>query len=319
MDYNKCQLFGVQSQKMIAHLLHIKDKKFFKQWYVHEQIHPYIERKDAKKRLIEPPSEELKRIQRRLKVLLDEIPVPSYVFSGVKGKSYVDNAKLHKGNHFVYKIDLTAFFPSTNREKAYVFFRDKLKTSPDVADILSNFVTVDIDLADCQDVEDINAFLIEKNVKTRKHLISGSPASQLLSYLLNADMFNELYKIASAHGMVMTVYVDDVTFSSNVRISRKVRESIIKTIHRFGFKESKKKVRSYSKNYPKLITGGTINKHGMCVVGNPMRYHIMTELSSLKKNSTDVTAKLRLQGLVSAARQIDPQIYPSIKALAYKK
>lgn len=319
MDYNKCQLFGVQSQKMIAHLLYIRDKKFFKQKYVCSQIHPYIECNGNKKRLIEPPSDELKKIQRRLKVLLSNIPVPAYVFSGIKKKSYVDNAKLHSGNHFVYKIDLTAFFPSTPREKAYTFFKDKLKTSPDIAAILSNFVTVDIDLADCKDIEDINAFLVEKDVKTRSHLISGSPASQLLSYLLNVDMFNELYRIASANDMIMTVYVDDVTFSSGTTISRRVRESIIKTIHRFGFKESKKKVRSYSKNYPKLITGGTINKHGMCVVGNQMRYHIMTELNSLKSDSTNIKAKLRLQGLVSAARQINPKIYPSIKSFAYKK
>ena len=101
-------------------------------------ISPYVDR--AKKpRLIEPPRAELKAVQKRIKTLLGKIEVPDNVFSGIKGRSYSDNARLHLGENTrnLYKIDLTAFFPSISRETVYYFFFEDLCCSPDVAEILT--------------------------------------------------------------------------------------------------------------------------------------------------------------------------------------
>lgn len=262
MDYSSCSLYGVQTKKQLALYLGITDKRYFKQAFVNSHIHPYLGEERGKKRLIEPPDDELKRIQKRIKNFLSQIDVPDYVFSGVKTKSYVGNAKLHAGKRYVYKLDLTAFFPSTSRERAYSFFRDKLNTSPDVAECLTNFVTVDLDTADCEDVESINNFLKEKNIRERRHLISGSPASQRLSYLLNTEMFDMLAEIAQSQEITMSIYVDDIVFSSEHKISKSVQNRLLKVIHLFGFSESKKKIRSYSNCYPKLVTGVSISKDG---------------------------------------------------------
>ena len=97
MKYSDCPLYGLQSKKMLKRLLHIKDSKITKQDYIVSLVSPYID-KSAKPRLIEPPSEELKTVQKRLKSLLSKIVVPDNVFSGVKGRSYADNAKMHIGN-----------------------------------------------------------------------------------------------------------------------------------------------------------------------------------------------------------------------------
>lgn len=320
MEYNSCSLYGIQSKKMLMQRLCISDKRYLKQAFVSSHIHPYIEQKeDGKKRLIEPPDHELKRIQKCLKNRLAELDIPAYVFSGVKGRSYVDNARFHSGNRYVYKLDLSGFFPSTPRDRAYTFFLRKLKTSPDVAECLSNFVTVNLDLANCEKPSEIDAFLQEKNIRTRNHLISGSPASQILSYLMNEDMFNCLNDLARKQGMEMTVYVDDVTFSSREYISSVVQARIINILHRFGFRESKGKIRLYSKHYPKLITGTTISENGKCVIRNTISYRIMRNLAELKKDPTNQEVRLRLQGLISAARQVDPQAFPSIRQYAYKK
>lgn len=319
MIYSNCSLYGIKSKKMLVRQLHIVDKRYLKQSFVDSHIHPYVENKNGKKRLIEPPDDELKRIQKRLKNILGQIEVPFYVFSGVKKKSYVDNARLHSGKRYVYKLDLTAFFPSTSRERAYTFFRDKLKTSPDVAECLANLVTVDIDLANCEDMQSVNDFLNEKGVITRNHLISGAPTSQLLSYLINVDMFDRLYQIAEKHSMAVTVYVDDITFSSCLIITGRIRGDILRVIHRFGFRESKKKVRLYSKSYPKLVTGTTISSKGVCVIRNSMSNHIMIELLKLKKDPNNKEARLRLQGLISAARQVDSNAFPAIRRYAYNE
>ena len=111
MIYTNCKLHKLQSKRELKYLLKITDTKFFNQSYVASLIEPYIDMK-GKPRIIEPPSEELKAIQAKIKRLLYSVQVPNNVFSGIKGRSYTQNAQWHKGNKYVYKIDLTAFFPS---------------------------------------------------------------------------------------------------------------------------------------------------------------------------------------------------------------
>lgn len=102
---------------MLKYILHIKNEGLLKQERVVSMISPYVD-KSKKPRLIEPPQAELKAVQKCIKTLLGKIEVPNNVFSGIKGKSYVDNACAHLGNSTrnVYKIDLTAFFhPSVEK------------------------------------------------------------------------------------------------------------------------------------------------------------------------------------------------------------
>ena len=98
---------------MLKYILHIKNEDLLKQERVASMISPYVDR-SKKPRLIEPPQAELKAVQKRIKTLLGKIEVPNNVFSGIKGRSYSDNALMHLGDcaRNLYKIDLTAFFPS---------------------------------------------------------------------------------------------------------------------------------------------------------------------------------------------------------------
>jgi hypothetical protein len=65
-------------------LLRIPNKQYLRQDYVAKLIHPYIEEKGNKKRLIEVPDDRIKRIQSRIKAILSKLEYPKYVFSGVK-------------------------------------------------------------------------------------------------------------------------------------------------------------------------------------------------------------------------------------------
>ena len=91
-------------------LLDIDNKNLFKQEYIASQINPYIKR--GKARLIEPPSPELKKVQRKLKRLLYLIEYPNNVFSGVPKRSYAQNAQFHANTTIksMFKIDLSGFF-----------------------------------------------------------------------------------------------------------------------------------------------------------------------------------------------------------------
>lgn len=247
--------------------------------------------------------------------------MPDNVFSGIKGKSYSDNARQHlgKSTRNLYKIDLTAFFPSISRETVYRFFFEDLCCSPDVAKVLTNLTTVDLKMLDQEGLLEVYDFLAAKGVKCYNHLISGSPTSQILSYLVNHKMFDELQALSDKNNVIMTVYVDDVVFSSEHKISSEFRKSVLALIQKYNYQVSRKKVKGYSRAYPKLVTGVIINSEGKATVKNSLRKKIVAEYEYLRNNPTDKKSRQRLRGLVTAARQVDKSAYPNIRKFAFKK
>lgn len=313
MTYTDCPLYGLKSKKMLKRLLRIENSKFLKQEYVASMVSPYIDKK-GKPRLIEPPHEELKTIQKRIKRMLGQIMVPDNVFSGIKGRSYADNAVMHTGENRrnLFKIDLTAFFPSINRETVYRFFYEDLCCSPDIAEILTNFTTIDLEKTQVICLDEIYSFLNSKGVTCKNHLISGAPTSQIMSYLVNHQMFDEMQKVADNNDAVMTVYVDDVTFSSENRISRNFKDKIIAIVRKYGYQISKSKVKKYTKLYPKLVTGVVIDSDGKPIIKNSIREKIIKEHDHLRDCPEDTKSRQRLKGLLTAARQVNKHAFPTI-------
>lgn len=311
MNPTKTNLYKLTSKKYLINLLQISDKRYLKQNYVVKQINPFII-SDPKPRLIEAPYDSLKQIQTIIKNELSKIDVPNNIFSGVKGRSYIDNAEFHRDSKYLFKIDLTAFFPCITRETVYNFFTDILKTSPDIANILTNFVTVDLALCDIKDPESVEKFLQLKGIKTTNHLISGSPTSQILSYLVNYKMFNELQTFCDKNAIIMSIYVDDVTFSSQNKISHKHKEVIYNIISKHIYKLSRKKVKYYTAKYPKLVTGAVISSDGTLKVRNSLSNKVINELKHYKTNPEDTDSLNRLRGLVVAARQSEANKFQSI-------
>lgn len=320
MKYNNCSLYSLKSKKVLKHLLGIKDSALFKQKHVAILVEPYIDL-SGKPRLIEPRHAELKIIQKKIKNMLGKIEVPANIFSGIKGRSYADNAAFHTGEYLrhLFKIDLTAFFPSIKRETVYRFFYEDLLCSPDVAQILTNFTTIDLSKSKLRDIDAVHRFLASEEVKSYNHLISGAPTSQILSYLANHNMFDEMQAISNKNNVIMTVYVDDVTFSSDFYISKRFKEKIYGVISKYEYQVSKKKIKSYSRVYPKLVTGVIIDADGHLTIKNSLRKKIIIEHRHLREHPDDVASRQRLRGLITAARQVNKKAYPTIHKFAFAK
>lgn len=222
-----------------------------------------------------------------------------------------------KSKRNLYKIDLTAFFPSISRETVYRFFFEDLCCSPDVAEILTNLTTVDLKKLNQSSLLEVYDFLANKGVKCYNHLISGAPTSQILSYLVNHKMFDELQSLSDKSNVTMTIYVDDVVFSSEHKISSEFRQSVLSLIKKYNYQVSRKKVKGYSKTYPKLVTGVIINSEGRATIKNALRKKIMVEYEHLRNNPDDIKSRQRLRGLVTAARQVDKSAYPNIRKFAF--
>lgn len=308
---SKTNLFKLSSKKYLMKILKVPTKEYLNQNFIAKQINPYIQT-NPKPRLIEVPSDSLKKIQTGIKCELNKIEVPFNVFSGIKGKSYVDNAAIHKDCKFLFKIDLTAFFPCITRETVYKFFKNDLVAASDIANILTNFVTIDLALCNIQEPKSIEQFLLSKGIKTTNHLISGSPASQILSYLSNHDMFDELQTVCAKNDIAMSIYVDDITFSSQHKISHKHKEIIYSIISKHLYRLSKSKVKYYTTNYPKSVTGTVILPNGKLVIPNSLRHKVISELHNYKENPQDEHSRKRLQGLIVAAQQTEPLKFDNI-------
>lgn len=314
LNTSKSNLYKQSSKSYLMKLLNIPSKQYLKQNYISKQISPYILVK-PKPRLIEAPSKPLKNIQRSIKNELNKIEVPNNIFSGVKGRSYIQNAQLHKDNKYLFKIDLTAFFPCITRETVYNFFINVLKTTPDISNILTNFTTVDLALCEIDDLESVEKFLIRKGIKTPNHLISGSPTSQILSYLVNYMMFDELQIFCNINNIIMSVYVDDITFSSQNAISHRHKEIIYRIISKYIYQISHNKVKYYTSISPKLVTGTIISTDGNLKIRNSLSLKIKKELEFYKAHNEDTASKKRLRGLIVAARQSEPTKFQGIYEL----
>lgn len=144
-----------------------------------------------KQRVIRPPRETLKQLQRKINSeLLAKINLPFNVHGGVKKRSNISNAKAHQGNTYIFTTDLQEFYPSITNKMVYQALRN-LKFSTH----LSHWITL---------------------LTTWKYEVpQGAPTSTQIANIVFLETDIKLIALCDKNGIVYTRYVDDLTFSSN--------------------------------------------------------------------------------------------------------
>jgi RNA-directed DNA polymerase len=186
-------------------------------------------RPGKKPRSVQDPMPKLKAVHKRLNRLIQRVFYPSYIQAGLKGMSYKTNAEQHSPCAWVCTIDVKSFYPNCRRERIYQFFKKILSCAPDVAELLTDLNTVN------------------------GHLPTGGPFSLLLSYWANRDVFEEIFRRANEHGLKMTLYVDDLTFSGKQARPMFLNEHVKPVLMAAGLVGHK--IKCYSPKKPKQITG----------------------------------------------------------------
>ena len=100
MNYKLCRLYRLKSKKTLREWLGVNDSSFFHSKNIIKQYRPFLS-KDGKKRLIEASSKELQAVQTKILGMLKKLHYPDYLFSGLKGKCSISNAKQHAGKYYV--------------------------------------------------------------------------------------------------------------------------------------------------------------------------------------------------------------------------
>jgi hypothetical protein len=87
-----------------------------------KRYYTFYKQSGSKKRRFDPPIGLTKRIHTTIYSLLARIETPEFLFSGVKKKSYVTNAQLHKDAAFFLNMDIKGFYPNTGVDLIFNFF-----------------------------------------------------------------------------------------------------------------------------------------------------------------------------------------------------
>ena len=302
MDFSKSPLYGISRKRDLNQLIKTKVHNTNK---YNVEYKPYIDQK-PKRRLIEAPKYNLKLLQKRIKKYLDYFDYPDNVFSGIKGRSYIDNAYYHIDSNYFLKMDLSKFFPNTSREKIYKFYFNKMRMKNDIAAIMSDLSTVD--LTDIM-TKDIENFILEKGIRHINHLPSGSPISSILSYLANIDMFNELEVLSKKYNCIVSFYVDDIIFSSKKRISKSIVRDAERIITKYGQIVNIAKTKSYITSDYKKITGCVIHNHEL-LIPNKTKYKIAKLLKQDNYTTKEINSIL---GLINNAHLFDRKKYNDLQ------
>ena len=219
---------------------------------VEENLGIYDERpsdytKDKYRMLINIREKWLKRTLKKINKLLSQslieknkkeidYPIP-YLHSSLKKRSYNTNVITHKDNQYVLAIDLKAFYPSVSYEKIINFFRYDLALDKDIAEIYTALCTCPLD-------DPIQG-------KVPYGLGQGLATSPILAYLTNYRMFEYIYSIAQKNEIEMSVYVDDIVFSSSKPFEQDFINSLFGIVKRNNLKINKSKVKLYGPNQVK--------------------------------------------------------------------
>lgn len=281
-DLTQSPLYMVRSKKKLAEKLNLPSSAELVALTRLEVPYRKFEVEGKNKpRSVQMPSRQLYPVHVHIFKLLRRIELPDYLHSGVTGRSYITNAKAHLGTQKTYTVDIKKFYPSVSRSMVYAFFRGIMKCSEDVAGILANISTCD------------------------GHIPTGSSLSQLLAYMTCKNMFDEIHAACTEAGIVMTCYVDDLTFSGDTVTRAWIYRTVKPIISKYGLTSHKDKF--FGAGQPKEITGVIVdgdlvkvcNRHHRSIYDLMQKIPEADDATNLNKMYDELIGKL------SSAAQID--------------
>lgn len=220
-----------------------------------------ISKKNGGKRTIHAPKADLKVVLKCLNLIIHSLYEPHNAAYGfVRGKSVVDNAKLHSNSLYVFNIDLKDFFPSIEIGRIL----NRLNHPPfNLKGEGKDKIALYIAWLSCENM------IVEREIEgklqktVRRVLPQGSPVSPIFTNIICERLDYLLSAVAKRFGAVYSRYADDITFSSNHNIYQKdgtFRQEVERIIAEQHFQINRSKVRLQKSNVRQEVTGITVNK-----------------------------------------------------------
>ncbi len=157
----------------------------------YERLQLYDPAKPDKIRNVVDVRNPLRRLQSRFyrNVLLRKLTISPYNHGGVRGRHIKTHFSPHAKSVFVFKADVSNFYPSIHHTRVYRLFLNRFKCVPDVARLCTRLCTYE------------------------HHLALGLITSPILADQVFADTDRRIGAACKKAGLVYTRFVDDLTIS----------------------------------------------------------------------------------------------------------
>lgn len=181
--------------------------------------------------------------------ILKAIYTPSdYAMGFTERRSVVTNAAVHKGQNYLFNLDLKDFFPSVEQARVW----KRLQLAPfNFPVAIANLVAGLCSMRETR--KDINGKITFAYI-----LPQGAPTSPIITNMICDNLDRRLAGLAKRFGLHYTRYADDITFSSMHYVyaeNGEFRKELTRIISSQGFTINEKKTRLQKLGSRQVVTG----------------------------------------------------------------
>lgn len=238
-----------------------------------------IPKSNGKMRQISAPLPLLKDVQRFiLTEILCRMPCHPCAKAYIKKHTLKDNAKFHRNQKILLKIDIQDYFPSLRTERVYFFFYN-LGYTKALSGLFANLCTLSGGLP------------------------QGAPTSPYLSNLLTIQLDQQLFEYCRDNGTLRyTRYADDISISGCFE-PREVILNAYDIIEQNGLRPNKEKTHVIGQHMQQNVTGIVVNKK--LQVSKAYRKRIRADIYYIRKYGVDE----HLERIATNANECDKELY----------
>ena len=187
--------------------------------------------------------------------ILKAMYTPSdYAMGFTDERSVVTNAAVHKGQNYVFNIDLKDFFPSIEQRRVLKRFGAKpFNFKPEIALLFSGLCAMRVkrespDESKERDLDKTYAYVLPQ----------GAPTSPIITNMICDALDHRLSGLAKRFGLHYSRYADDITFSSMHNVyaeTGEFRQELARIIKDQGFTINEVKTRLQKHGSRQEVTG----------------------------------------------------------------
>lgn len=253
-------------------------------------------------RTIAHPARELKALQRIvLREILDTLPISDIAMAYIPERGILQNAKAHTGERWLLKLDFAQFFPSIRPR--------------------------DWDRA-MRRIDDLGAWKADRRAfhqllfwgagGASPHSLSiGAPTSPSISNLVCLRMDEWLSEQATARGLAVTRYADDIAVSGpNLPALRKFErdfEALLRKNKGLKLELNSKKRGIYGPGERKLVTGLILTPEGKVSIGRERKREIHALVHLCKMGDVSPETIMRTKGLLAFSKMAESEFFERIR------
>ena len=256
----------------------------------------YIPKRAGGVRLISQPAREVKALQRWFMSSCENVlKVDRAAAAYVRRKGIKHNARKHRENEFLLKMDFANFFPSIRS-------RD-----------LRRYIAVDAPwLLDNEDIERVVRLLFfSEGPHLGLRLSIGAPTSPWLSNVLMYRFDQSVGRLCRDAKVTFTRYADDVTFSANepdsLRAVEKALRGIVADLDSPRLVFNSKKTIMLSRKSQRRVTGLVLSNDGNVSLGRARKRIIRAAVHHLILGRLSKEEIAQVRGWLAFARDVEPE------------